>query len=110
MKKLLFQVVAVTGLVVLCAASACVEYGSYCSNKIDCEGGNDKDKSACADRQEGEEDEAKDYGCADQYEALASCAFDNASCIAGRYGTQANCSNQATALDTCISNATGRKH
>ncbi len=109
MKKLFFQVAALAGLIVLCVPGGCVEYSTYCSNKIDCEGGNDKDKSACADAVESEEDQAKDYGCSDQFEALASCAIDGASCIAGRYKTQANCDNQETALQTCIKNATGKK-
>ena len=110
MKKLVAHLGAFAALVVLFAANGCGEgYPSYCDNKMKCEGGNDNDKSACVDQLEGNEETAEDYNCGDQYDALFTCQSDGASCVQGRYGTQANCSTQENALQTCEQTNSARK-
>ncbi len=92
----------------LCGAATCVEYSTYCGKKIDCEGGNDKDKAACADEAEGSEDSAGDYGCSKEFDDYATCLQEKAACTNSKYGT-ADCNGQGTTLSTCIKGATGKK-
>jgi hypothetical protein len=101
MKKLIFRLLCATGLLVLCVPQGCVEYSSFCSNAVDCVGGNDKDKSACADGLEGEEDAAKDYGCSTQFDAWQTCLETNSVCVQRSYTTQA-CNAQNDAVEACI--------
>ena len=101
MKKLILGLAASTGLFVLLVPQGCVEYSTYCSNLVDCAGGNDKDKSACADTLEGEEDTAKDYGCADQFDAMQTCRENNSTCANRNYGTAA-CDAQKSAYENCV--------
>lgn len=110
MKKLIVRLACAASLVVLCASTGCGEgYPSYCDSKINCEGGNDNDKSACVDSIEGEEEQAEDYGCGDQFDQVFTCESNGASCVQGQYATQSNCQGQRQALDTCIQANSGRK-
>ncbi len=101
MKKLIFGLSAAAGLLLLFVPQGCVEYSTYCGNLVDCAGGNDKDKSACADAIEGEEDAAKDYGCSDQFDSLQTCRETNSTCANRNYGTAA-CDAQKSALENCV--------
>ncbi len=89
--------------------AACVEFSDYCSKKVDCEGGNDKDKAACADGAEGEEDAAKDYGCSKEFDDLDQCVQDHSVCQNSKFTVGTECSGQQTTLNTCIKNNTGKK-
>ena len=94
----------------LVSLAACSEFSSYCGKKIDCEGGNDNDKSACADQTEGDEDEASDYGCSSQFGALQTCKENSATCTSGRFSSGASCAQQSKDLEACVGAATGQKH
>jgi hypothetical protein len=94
----------------LVSLAACTEFSTYCGKKMDCEGGNDKDRSACADQAEGDEDEASDYGCSSQFSALQTCKEDSATCAAGRFSSGASCGQQSKDLEACVGAATGQKH
>jgi len=110
MKKLIVRLACFAGLVVLCASAGCGEgYPSFCDARINCEGGNDNDKSACVDQLEGEEEQAEDYNCGDQFDQAYTCNTNGAACNAGRYRTQSNCDSQNLALSTCIQNNSGKK-
>src|SRR5579883_1037349 len=90
-----FAPLFVLGALALVACSG--EYSDYCGKKIDCEGGNDKDKSACNDSTEGQENSASDYGCGDQFDKLADCVKNNSSCNNKQYGLNSgSCVNETT--------------
>jgi hypothetical protein len=89
---------------------ACTEFSSLCGKSIDCEGGNDKDKAACADKAEAAEDEASDYGCSTQFGALVTCTEDHATCTMGKFSVSSGCDQTEKDLETCISANSARKH
>ena len=94
----------------LVSLAACSEFSSYCGKKMDCEGGNDNDRSACSDETEGEEDESSEYGCSSQFSALQTCKENSATCTAGRFSSGTSCEQQSKDLQSCVGSATGRKH
>jgi len=93
------------------------EQKDYCDKKVSCEGGNDKDKAACASEAEAAEDSAEDYGCGDQFGKLLDCVNSNSSCQGSSTKTYTTydlttgvnkCQSQVTALDACVRAASGR--
>jgi hypothetical protein len=92
-------VVALAALAVGCRGH---EYGDYCDKQKSCEGGNDKDKDACVDQLEGEEDIADDYDCGDQFDKVTKCLKDNSVCTDGVYSEGTRCDTEETAYITCV--------
>ncbi len=100
---------ALLGAALSFSAVACVEFSDYCSKKIDCEGGNDKDKAACASEAEGLEDAAKDYGCADKFGLAQDCIEAHSVCNNSKFTTGTECSGELQTLSQCQHDASGRK-
>jgi hypothetical protein len=74
---------AALGTVLALAALACgPTAGSYCSDRRDCMGGNDKDEEACVDRFNAAESVLDDEGCGDEFDDYFECFFDTAKCVA----------------------------
>ncbi len=93
------MVVALAALAVGCRGN---EYGDYCDKVKACAGGNDKDKDACVDAMEGEEDIADDYDCGKQFDTLTKCLNDNFNCSSGVPSTGTACNAANEALNACI--------
>ncbi len=94
--------VVVAALAVLAVGCRGHEYGDYCDKLKSCLGGNDKDKEACVDNLEGEEDMAEDYGCNDQFDTMTKCLKDNFNCSSGVPSTGTACTAADDALSACI--------
>ena len=89
-------------LVPLLGVTSCASvFSDYCDKQMNCVGGNDKDKSACADQLRGQEKAASDFGCADQFDAAYTCRNNTAVCIAGKFSS--SCDAQNKVLDDCVS-------
>ena len=77
------------GVAALLGAVGCGnDIKDYCDKKVSCEGGNDKDKSACTDLYENEEDRAEDYDCGDSFSKFKDCIVSNSSCQTAADGTK----------------------
>ncbi|MEJ7735637.1 MAG: hypothetical protein WKG00_41425, partial [Polyangiaceae bacterium] len=75
--------------VLLAGAAGCSSYGGYCTDKIDCQGGNDQDEEVCVIQQDLAEEVADIDGCVDDYDALFECLEDNESCTGDHQWTDA---------------------
>lgn len=93
-------------IVTLCLLSVGTVFGcgsleqSICDKRIVCEGGNDKDRSACVDRYNGQTHVAAAYGCADAWKQALSCLDISGICTNARFGTSI-CDAQFQAADAC---------
>jgi hypothetical protein len=93
---------AFLALIPLLGVTSCASvFSDYCDKEVSCAGGNDKDKSACADSLRGDEKAASDYGCADQFDAVYTCR-NNGTCDPTNKRFQTACDVQKKALDDCI--------
>lgn len=73
---------------------------SICDKRIICEGGNDKDRSACVDRYNGQTHVAAAYGCTDAWRQALSCLDTTGTCTNSRFGNSA-CDAQLQVADAC---------
>jgi len=65
------------------AALACgPTAGSYCSDRRECMGGNDKDEDACVDWFHSVESVIDEEGCSSEFDDYFECFFDTAKCVA----------------------------
>lgn len=100
MKRILAPFAFLTLLPILGVTSCASLFSEYCDKRMNCLGGNDKDRSACADELRGEEKAASDYGCSDQFDAYYTCRNNTATCVAGKFDTDCNAQNDS--IDACI--------
>jgi hypothetical protein len=92
---------AFLALIPLLGVTSCASlFSDYCDKKMNCIGGNDKDRSACADSLRGDEKSAADYGCSDAFDSLYTCRNNTAVCNAGKFDS--SCDGQNKLLDDCI--------
>lgn len=84
-------------------------FDDYCTKRTNCLAGNDKDKQACVDANEGAKKQASDYGCSSQFSDLQNCVTASAICNGGQFGTS-GCGSQNDALNTCEQAASTEKH
>lgn len=99
---------ALLALIPLLGVTSCASlFSDYCDKRINCIGGNDKDKSACADTLRGEEKAAADYGCGDAFDAYYTCRNTNTVCSNGKF--ESNCDGQNKVLDDCVRAASGTR-
>lgn len=61
-------------------SGACRSFNTYCTDKEDCEGGNDADIEACEVGLHYQEDIASRHGCGEYFGLLQDCIEDNAKC------------------------------
>lgn len=83
------------------------QFKDFCTQKAQCEGGNDKDINACVAEAEGAYNEEKAYECQDPMDKLVDCWNNKGICKEGHYG--ADCSDAQTVVNACQKAATGRK-
>jgi hypothetical protein len=94
-------VVAAAALAVGCRGN---EYKDYCDKLVACVGGNDKDKDACVDSMEGDEDVADDYDCGKQYDSYTGCLKNGLACVSG-VPDESACDAQGAAFGECVAAA-----
>src|SRR5258706_4390639 len=85
----------------LCAVSACKSQATtICDLECDCEHCNDYESDIKCDQRTMEHDVADAYGCADKWDAWATCYEDNGSCNqdTANYSTVAQTSGSCTGL------------
>jgi hypothetical protein len=93
--------IAITALL-LAAATGCSSYGDYCTDKIDCQGGNDQDEEVCVIQQDLAEEVADIDGCIDDYDALFECLEENESCTEdNQWNDAGKCNGERDALSRC---------
>jgi hypothetical protein len=87
-------------------AGSCNSYGDYCTEKMDCEGGNDADIEACIEGREGAADLASLYGCSDEFDAAEECELAESDCTNEVYTTVDsggdNCEDEHQDLGDCM--------
>lgn len=107
MKRLLAPF-AFLALIPLLGVTSCASlFSEYCDKRMNCAGGNDKDRSACADQLRGEEKAAADYGCSDAFDSYYTCRNNTAVCNNGKLDS--NCDGQGKILDDCEKAASALK-
>lgn len=90
------------GLLALQTVTGCGSTeATFCDKLITCEGGNDKDKSACVDAYMGQQHEANAYSCSQAWQTYITCANSLGVCQNSRLNVS-GCSNEAKAKDDCI--------
>jgi hypothetical protein len=92
----------------LLSASCSGRYGDYCDKLIDCEGGNDKDRSACVEFAKAEADVADDYDCGDAFDTAFDCLVNSSVCTAERKLDDKACDDQRKAERACIEAASSK--
>ena len=108
MKKLAwFASLAFLGLSVM-GVTGCARFGSYCTDAMDCEHGNDNDYNACEVQQKAEADRADNWGCTDEFDALFDCTEAESFCNGDRHWTTVNsngdrCEDESRHYDNCMS-------
>lgn len=78
--------------------AGCGGIGSFCTDKAECEGGNEADQEACELNLAQLEDRASVRECPDDFEAYLECLEDNATCEDERYTTEGACDEQRNEL------------
>lgn len=95
---------------ILSLAGCSREFADFCGKKVDCEGGNDKDKLACTDDVEALEDKASDYDCGGLFDAWIKCQTESSTCTDAKYApSSSDCVAQNRDLDNCQSLSSGKK-
>jgi hypothetical protein len=86
--------------------TGCNPFASYCSDAMECVGGNDADIDACIVDAETAEDRAAVWGCEAEFDALVDCIEAESKCENNsegnkRYTTDGDCDNEEEDLDEC---------
>ncbi len=78
-------------------------FEAYCEDRNDCLDGNDEDKQACIESNEGSADAIGAYGCEEEYDEVFECIEDKSDCNDGVYGLEAgDCDDEAEDLADCV--------
>lgn len=109
MKRILAPFAFLTLIPLLGVTSCASLFSDYCEKRMNCEGGNDKDRAACADSLRGEEKAASDYGCSDGFDAYYTCRNNYGVCNGGRFETNQSCDGQKKVYEDCVSANSARK-
>lgn len=84
------------------AAGSCQSYSDYCTEKMDCEGGNDADIQACEVDMAAKADEASLYGCSEWWGVYFECLAQNADCDHDNYGLAGDdCEEESADYHSC---------
>jgi len=87
----------------LLALGSCRSFNDYCTEKMDCEGGNDQDIDRCEVDREEEADLADEIGCSDWYDTYSECIESESSCTNDNYGLGAgDCDDESRDLASCV--------
>jgi hypothetical protein len=85
-------------------AAGCRSFGDFCTEKMDCEGGNDADIEACEVGQFATADTADLYGCGGLFDEYWACAETEFECENDSYFIDGNaCEDEARDYNGCIS-------
>jgi hypothetical protein len=83
-------------------------FGTICEAIQICEGGNDKDVSACKASLASEQDVASIYGCSAEYSKAFDCSSTKGACVDKRYNAD-GCRDLSIAYLTCKNAASATK-
>ena len=100
-----FAIATLVGIAVSLIACHSTYY-DVCTQKQQCEGGNDADVQACIDLYQGDESVASAYDCKDAFSKYADCFKVKGSCKNGRYDLS-SCSSESQAYASCNRAASG---
>lgn len=85
----------------LAGTAGCSSYEDYCTELVDCVGGNDQDTEVCVIQQDLAEEVADIEGCLEDYEALFDCVEENATCDGTTWGAGDKCNAEQEAYTKC---------
>lgn len=77
-------------------------YSAYCTEKMDCEGGNDADLEACEISNEASEDVASVYGCDVEWEEFFLCVEEDSDCDNDVYIPDLDCLDKYEDYQDCV--------
>ena len=92
---------ALGALVAGCGSS----HADYCERMMDCQNGNDLDVEHCIVDADGKDDEAAEYDCVDEREAVVACHDDEATCTDGSWGWSDECMSEEEDYNECVDRA-----
>lgn len=92
------------GAALLCAFGGvgCSPYGTYCADKMDCEGGNDNDIEACEIQMSADADTADVWDCGDDWDFYLECLEAESHCDNDNWTTDTDCDDERHDLNVCI--------
>jgi hypothetical protein len=88
-------------------AGCASKWRTYCEEKAQCSGGNDKDIDACVAEHDAERDVAAAYDCADPYDKYQECKEKTGHCKERSYTS--DCGTEDDAVESCVKAASARK-
>jgi len=83
--------------------------GEYCEKWADCEGGNEKDQTACEVELEGDAEVADVYECSSEWDDEMDCRAKYATCETDRLNIGDACGSENDKLDACVDAASANK-
>ncbi len=93
----------ILGASVALSAPACQSFNAYCTEKVDCENGNDLDIDACEVAAQRAADRASIFGCSTEFNALQDCVEFEASCDKNDlYTVDDNCNEESADFNYCM--------
>ena len=93
----------VVGAAVALGSPACDPFNAYCTAKIECEGGNDRDLEACEITSQAGADRAQVYECTGEFEAFSACREASSECDEfGFYSSSDKCVDESQTYTDCI--------
>lgn len=94
----LSRALALAPFVVIVGACGGPNFTDICDKSESCSGGNDKDKQACVDAANTDQELAEDVGCQTEFNDYVTCVTGASSCrsvAAGPCNTTADCAKQS---------------
>jgi hypothetical protein len=87
-------------------ATGCTRFGSFCTDEMDCRGGNDNDIAACEVELNADVDRTDEWGCTAEFDELFTCREAEAYCDANNNwttgdGTNDRCDVERNHLNDC---------
>lgn len=104
MNKVTILALPALALLALTSMGCSARETAICDKIITCEGGNDKDKSACVDSWIQNTQIYESYKCGDAWSKYLDCIQASAICNSGKLKSD-SCSSQSQASVTCINAA-----
>jgi hypothetical protein len=96
------RLVCVAAAVAALSSSGCGGYGTFCQERIDCEGGNEQDEEACVINREAAEEIADIEGCADDFATFFECVEEQSSCTEeNQWTVDDKCADQEEKYNRC---------
>ena len=86
----------------LLALGSCRSYGDYCTEMMDCMGGNDADIESCEIALAASRDFADEKGCEESWDDFHECLIDQSSCTNDVWNIgQGDCEDEQNDCSSC---------